>query len=751
MRPEGKLHLQRSQTTILNKNIDLYPEIEDYDMIVDFSRSSRKSLFQMPKSKKNPECFVQFDDESDKNTSPLTNKPIEKNDTYQMMEESEPLNKINKTFLEKFEENDIDKEVLNEHESKMKDPNFDQEEEKENNSSSSIKIKKQAAKIMFILLPGSRLKITWDILIFIYLIILSLLLPFRLAFIPMEDENELWNTLDILSTALFCADIIIIFCSGYYDEEENLIFSRSKICMNYLRGWLLFDIIAVFPFDFILNSGTNLIRATQFAKISKLIRLTKLIRLFKIIKETTRFGKQFLELGPGFNRLLYSLLGMLFFCHFASCFWYMLADFKDDYDTWIFYYKCFDLGLFEKYIYCFYYVTLTIITVGYGDITPKNTNERLMACFLMFCGAFFYSLTIGNLTSSLNNVDSNNSFIYDKKLKLLNIRNQYHVPFDLYKRIQKSISVKNTITSDQKLSLLNELPPNLKIDLSFHMFEGVVKDIEFFKNKPKKFIGFVGIHLKPIKIGKNEIIISQGEASNDMYFIKKGQVSVSLKEYGNFSFINIKEGYYFGEVDILFDGSAKYNYISDTECTLLTLNRIPFLQLFFREFQEIGKQFYRNALKRRNRNNLISKQAIEYCTKTIENHLTKDKNKLDPLKEFQPKMSVMLMTQVTRFNENRKSFMMEKKNLNLEDVSERISVIEEEITQRDSVFRMSESAYGRTWKKNLTKTLSKIKRKKGKDDDEEENQGKITVKNLYKKAREVSDMITKINFILEIE
>lgn len=759
MRSEQKFLLQHAQTTIPNKKKGLDSEIEDYDMIVDFSRSSRNSLFQTPETQKNPRSsLAKFDYNSEKNNSALIqdNTPKEakkeKIDNYEIMEEKELLNKKNTTFLEKLEETEIDKDQRDS-ESKMEESKvYEKEKDKENNDSSLRKIKKQIRKYKLILLPESKIKLTWDFVIFFYLIILSLLLPFRLAFIPMEEENELWNVLDVLSTTLFSVDIIIISCSGYYDAEENLILSHSRIFKNYIQGWLLFDIIAVFPFDAILNSTTNLIHAAQFAKIYKLIRLTKLIRLFKIIKETTRFGRQFLELGPGFNRLLYSLLGMIFFCHIASCFWYMLADFNEDYDSWIFYYKCFDFSIFEKYIICFYYVSLTIITVGYGDITPKNTYERVMACFLMFCGAFFYSLTIGNLTSSLNNIDSINSLIYEKKSKLLCIRNQFHIPFDLYKRIQRSISIKNNITSDQKLSLLNELPPNLKIELSYLMFESLVKDIEFFKNKPKKFIGFVGIHLKKIKIEKNEIVISQGEASNDIYFIKKGQVSVSLKEFGNFSFINIKEGYYFGEIDILFDESAKFNYISDTECTLLSLNRLHFLQLFFREFQEIGKQFYRNALKRRNRNNQISKQAIEFCTRTIENHLKKEKNNLAPLKEFKPEISMVLMTQKTRFNENRKSLMLEKKKMG--DLNERISVIEQEIHQRDSIFRLSESAYRRTWKRNLTKTLSKIKRKKRKDGDEEKSErkeGKVTVKKLYKKARGVSDMIEKINLILDIE
>lgn len=48
---------------------------------------------------------------------------------------------------------------------------------------------------------------------------------------------------------IFAADIIVVFCTPYHDENFKIIDDRWVISTNYLKGMFIIDVVAVFPFD----------------------------------------------------------------------------------------------------------------------------------------------------------------------------------------------------------------------------------------------------------------------------------------------------------------------------------------------------------------------------------------------------------------------------------------------------------------------------------------------------------------------
>ncbi len=61
---------------------------------------------------------------------------------------------------------------------------------------------------------------------------------------------------------------------------------------------------------------------------------------------------------------------------------------------------------FQLYISAFYFTVATIVTVGYGDISPANTLERSYVVFLMLIGVVSFSFTTGALSSIITSYDS---------------------------------------------------------------------------------------------------------------------------------------------------------------------------------------------------------------------------------------------------------------------------------------------------------------------------------------------------------
>ena len=74
----------------------------------------------------------------------------------------------------------------------------------------------------------------------------------------------------------------------------KFIADRKKIAKNYLQGWFTVDLLAIIPFDLIIQSQTDmssLVRITRVGKLYKLVKLTRLIRVLKMVKEKSKFLK----------------------------------------------------------------------------------------------------------------------------------------------------------------------------------------------------------------------------------------------------------------------------------------------------------------------------------------------------------------------------------------------------------------------------------------------------------------------------
>lgn len=110
-----------------------------------------------------------------------------------------------------------------------------------------------------------------------------------------------------------------------------------------------------------------------------------------------------------------------------------------------------------------------------------------------------------------------------------------------------------------------------------------------------------------------------------MFFIKSGKVAAILPIYKDFRFLKIKQGYFFGELDLLFYNEIrKYTFMATKDSELLVLSRKHFKNLFLIDFRDIGMNFINNAYIRKKRTRKVFKEAITFCEENLNVTATKE-------------------------------------------------------------------------------------------------------------------------------
>jgi Ion channel len=117
-----------------------------------------------------------------------------------------------------------------------------------------------------------------------------------------------------------------------------------------------------------------------------------------------------------------------------------------------------DLSSGELYLACFYYTTVTVTTIGYGDITVATPAEQFFAIILLIIGVIGFSFAIGSLSSVLSSLDAKAGKLQEKMETLDNIREEYRLPYDLYRRLRLALKYDHSKNFDEHQDFLNELP-----------------------------------------------------------------------------------------------------------------------------------------------------------------------------------------------------------------------------------------------------------------------------------------------------
>lgn len=203
------------------------------------------------------------------------------------------------------------------------------------------------------------------------LIILSLV---PLAF---KGENLFFSTIDKVCAGVFILDYILRLCTADYKYGKKSVLSFIRYPFSFMA---IIDLISILPSLTVLNSGFKLLR---------LMRMMKAFRVFRVFK-TFRYSKSVRIIANVFKRSKEPLIAV---CTLAGAYILVsaLVIFNVEPDS------------FNTFFDAIYWATVSLTTVGYGDIYPITTVGRVITMVSSIFGIAIVALPAGIITAGYMN------------------------------------------------------------------------------------------------------------------------------------------------------------------------------------------------------------------------------------------------------------------------------------------------------------------------------------------------------------
>lgn len=209
--------------------------------------------------------------------------------------------------------------------------------------------------------------------VFMFIVIIASIIP--LMFIK---ETKLFNIIELVTVSIFIIDYALRWMTADY----NLGRKGLSFALYPFTGWAIIDLLSILPGLHLLGSGF------------KIFRITRLMRIVRVLK-LARYSNQFQLLG----KVLYKERKVLWAVFLIAVFYVFLTALIM-YNVEPRVNPITGENTFNGFFDALYWATVTLTTVGYGDMVPVTDFGHLVSMISSLFGVAIIALPSGVITAS---------------------------------------------------------------------------------------------------------------------------------------------------------------------------------------------------------------------------------------------------------------------------------------------------------------------------------------------------------------
>jgi len=414
----------------------------------------------------------------------------------------------------------------------------------------------------------------WDMVMVVLLIYTATVTPYEVGFheeinVPRDGVNAMW-IINRIVDGCFLLDILLT-CNTMCETDPHPVHGpkwlgkRRLITWTYMQSpWAYVDVISILPFYTLgwssgdaadMGNATNVsIEGSGAAGLSslRLIKLLRMLKLARMLKAAAYFApliKDVLmvrfEMTYASLKVLSLFTWLLLFTHLQACFWGLFATFfAEDEPTWIKEFTDSHTTMrgkepepWEVYAAALYWSAMTVTSIGYGEMLPANSAERLLCTFFMIISGMVWAYILSTAAGIAATLNPNTVLFHNTMDQLNYFMRERSLPGKLRKELRHYFEVARHVREiNDDANLLEQMPSLMQGRVAFAAHKDWLQRVWYFQHLPdsresREFNAHIAKNLKVRALVAEErapigqlYVLRRGMVVKNWHFMRAGRV-----------------------------------------------------------------------------------------------------------------------------------------------------------------------------------------------------------------------------------